>query len=332
MSKLLTVSIAAYNVENYIETTLKSCIVSEEYQKYLEVLIVNDGSTDSTLEIANKYENDYSEIFRVINKKNGGYGSTINSAIEVASGKYFRLLDGDDWYDTKELQKFLEKLKKIDADLVLNDFSICFEKTAQEKPIKLLIDNEGQICNIDKLTLRNNVAMYSFCYNTELLRKNKIHITEKCFYTDIEYIVNPLVFVKNYIYVSNNLYQYRVGVEGQSISLKGMQKHYKDAFIIMKSVLEKSIQAKVSSNIQEIIELLSAMMVKMAFKCRMSVNISQENRKALLKEDKMVKEMYPGVYKRTNSFMFRILRMTNYWMYPIWVVIMKTKEKLYGKA
>lgn len=330
MYKLLTVSVAAYNVEKYIEKTLKSCIVSEEYQKDLEVLIVNDGSTDNTLKIASKYQEEYPEIFKIIDKENGGYGSTINASIKVASGKYIRLLDGDDWYDTKELEHFIEDLKMIDTDLVLNDFSIYYEKTSQKRNVKLFIDKEKQVCEIEELTLENNIAMYSFCYKTELLRKNTINITENCFYTDIEYIVNPLVFVTNYVYINNYLYQYRIGVAGQSVSLAGMRKHYKDALLIMKKILKKSIKKGISQNIKEIIEILSAMMVKMAFKCKMSENISNVNRKEILEEDKMVKEMYPEVYKKTNSLLFRTLRMTNYWMYPIWSIIMMAKEKLYG--
>ncbi len=330
MEKLLTVSIAAYNIGKYIDRTLLSCLVSEEYQKLLEVLIVNDGSTDNTLEIASKYVNDYPEIFKIIDKKNGGYGSTINSAIKIAAGKYFRLLDGDDWYDTKELEKILEELKQVEADLVLNDFTICYDNTGRKNEVKLLIDKEGQVCDIKDLSMWDNVAMYSFCYKTDLLKKNNIHFTENCFYTDIEYIVNPLVFVKNYLYASKNLYQYRLGVKGQSVSFNGMKKHHKDALYIMKETMEMSKQERISPNIKEIIESISAMMVKRALKSEMCAEVSCENRKALLQKDRMIKERYPEVYERTNTLLFKILRMTDYWVYPVWTVIMLAKEKIYG--
>ena len=78
MGKILSVSIASYNVEKFIRKALDSCCVPEIMDR-LEVLVVNDGSTDSTLEIAREYEEKYPQTFRVIDKKNGGYGSTVNA-------------------------------------------------------------------------------------------------------------------------------------------------------------------------------------------------------------------------------------------------------------
>ena len=95
MSKVLTVSIAAYNMESYIRQTLNSLIVPEILEK-IEVLVVDDGGTDGTLAIAKEYETKYPITFHAIHKENGGYGSVINKSIELATGKYFKQLDGDD--------------------------------------------------------------------------------------------------------------------------------------------------------------------------------------------------------------------------------------------
>ena len=100
MGKLLTISIAAYNVEKFIKKTLDSLIVDSDE---LEVLIVNDGSKDETLKIAKEYEIKYPNIFRAIDKENGGYGSTINTGIIEATGKFFKQLDGDDWFETESI-------------------------------------------------------------------------------------------------------------------------------------------------------------------------------------------------------------------------------------
>ena len=96
MDKILTVSVAAYNVEKFIRNTLDSCI-AEEIMTDLEVLVVDDGATDATAEIVREYEDKYPQTFRLIHKENGGYGTTVNRSMQEASGKYFRLLDGDDW-------------------------------------------------------------------------------------------------------------------------------------------------------------------------------------------------------------------------------------------
>ena len=106
MEKILSVSIASYNVEKFIRKALDSCCIPEIMDR-LEVLVVNDGSTDGTLQIAREYEKQYPQTFRVIDKKNGGYGSTVNASIQAATGKYFRLLDGDDWFDRDGLVKMI---------------------------------------------------------------------------------------------------------------------------------------------------------------------------------------------------------------------------------
>lgn len=76
----------------------------------LEVLIIVDGGNDKTLEIAKEYESKYPNTFKAVYKENGGYGSTINKGIELATGKYFKQLDGDDWFDTNNLEKYVMNL------------------------------------------------------------------------------------------------------------------------------------------------------------------------------------------------------------------------------
>ena len=83
--KLLTVSIAAYNVEQYLRQALESLVVPEVMDE-IEVLIVNDGSTDTTSAIGHEFEKKYPETFRVIDKENGGYGTTVNRSVSEARG------------------------------------------------------------------------------------------------------------------------------------------------------------------------------------------------------------------------------------------------------
>ena len=88
MEKILTVVMPSYNAAAYLPETVPTLLASALVDK-IEILIVNDGSTDNTLEIANRFAVDYPQVIRVIDKENGGHGSTINAAIEVAMGKYF---------------------------------------------------------------------------------------------------------------------------------------------------------------------------------------------------------------------------------------------------
>ena len=120
--KILTITIPSYNVEAYLEDCLES-FVNSEVMDDIEVLIVNDGSSDRTEEIARRYESKYPNTYRLINKENGGHGSTINTGAAEAKGKYFKVVDGDDWVDTRSFIHLVKVLKKIDADIVASNYT-----------------------------------------------------------------------------------------------------------------------------------------------------------------------------------------------------------------
>ena len=104
LDKLLSIAIPAYNVSKY----LKKCLDSLEVQSILdklEIIVVDDGSKDDTAQIAAGYHEKYPESYFVYSKENGGHGSGINFGIEHATGKYFKIVDGDDWLNTEELEK-----------------------------------------------------------------------------------------------------------------------------------------------------------------------------------------------------------------------------------
>ena len=91
--KLLTIIVPAYNVENYIRRCLGSLVTAGNDT---EIIVVNDGSSDNTENIANEYAALYPEIVRVISKQNGGHGSAINTGLQNTKGKYFYTVDADD--------------------------------------------------------------------------------------------------------------------------------------------------------------------------------------------------------------------------------------------
>ena len=108
LSKILTVIVPSYNMEKYLPKCLGSLVVAPELMERLEVLVVNDGSTDRTSDIAHEFATKYSNSFRVIDKANGHYGSCINAALRVAMGRYVKILDADDSFDPDEFSKFIE--------------------------------------------------------------------------------------------------------------------------------------------------------------------------------------------------------------------------------
>ena len=106
MEKLLTLIIPTYNMEKYLRTCLGSLIIGE-WQELLEVLVINDGSKDSSSAIAHEYANKHPESFHVIDKENGNYGSCVNRGLKEATGKYVKVLDADDSFDTANFENYL---------------------------------------------------------------------------------------------------------------------------------------------------------------------------------------------------------------------------------
>lgn len=236
--KILTVSIAAYNVEKYIESTLDSLITDETTMSKMEVIVVNDGSTDETSTIAGEYEKKYPNTFKVINKENGGYGSTVNTTIAIAKGKYFKLLDGDDCFETSNLTGLIDYLKKCDSDIVLTPYTEVYETGGTEKSID---DNplvSGQTTNIEESEVSNIIIVHDICVKTEILRENEISINERLFYTDNEYVIKTVFYANSISRYGKSIYRYRLGNENQSVSKNGLKKYCNDAIEVAKMCIE----------------------------------------------------------------------------------------------
>lgn len=314
--KLLTISIAAYNVEKYLEKTLESLHCSEDMFDNLEVIIEDDGSTDGTLKIAQKYEKMYPNIYRAIHKENGGYGSTINNSIKLAQGKYFKQLDGDDWFNTENLEKFLHWLLDKDSDFVITPYYNCYEEGMME-----LIDNcetlDARKKDISTINGCGNFAMHELTIRTELLRKNNISITEKCFYTDNEYTFLPLMFANTVIKYDKPLYCYRLGRDGQSVSIEGVKKHYQDSFLVAEKLYKSYLnnEEKIRS-IEKIINQKLCCITDTVYTYCLVTSSEKEVRNQLKQFDLLLKTNYNAIYKKTNSIKkIRLLRMTGFLTY-----------------
>ncbi len=237
--KILSVSVAAYNLGDMIRDNLDSFIKApKEVLNKIEILVTNDGSTDDTPKIIKEYEKKYPNSIKLINQKNQGAGSTVNSGIKHATGKYFKMIDGDDWVESINLESIIEKLEKTDADIVLTDMLTYNE--AQKRitdrsgyNLKENVDTKfTEVCNsID-------IQMHNTMFKTELLKKNRIKL-DNGFYTDIEYVLLPLPFVKKIAYFAEPLYVYRIARAGQSMSKASMRKNAAQHLAVLKRLIDE---------------------------------------------------------------------------------------------
>lgn len=214
MNKTLSICIPSYNMEEYLHRCVDSMLVNEVLDQ-LEIIIVNDGSKDSTLAIANSYKERYPQSVVVVDKPNGHYGSCINASLKVATGKYFRIVDADDWVDSKALEEFVHKLGELDVDCVCTKFATIWEDGSKVQPL----DAEfGVVLDLNQYDLPiPQLRMHGLTYRTELLRDIGYVQTEGICYTDTEYLYIPLSCSKNIYFMDVVLYQYLVARDGQSM-------------------------------------------------------------------------------------------------------------------
>ena len=225
-NKVLSISIAAYNVENYIKETLMSLVVKKNLDK-LEILIIDDGSTDGTAKAAQKFVEKYTRSFFYFYKPNAGHGSTINFAFTKATGKYFKVLDGDDRLLTDSLDNFIDFLCTVDCDLVLSEqIIIDVSKNIRTYP-KIKGLEPLKIQSTQNLSAVSGCLLPNITVRTDNYRVKKFTVSERCFYDDLEWNYNCISSAKNLVYWNRELYVYIVGRLGQSVSLTSRQKNYK---------------------------------------------------------------------------------------------------------
>lgn len=325
MDKVLSVSIAAYNVEKYLHQCLNS-FVAPQIIEGIEVIVVNDGSTDSTLEIASEYARRYPDIFSVVDKQNGGWGSTLNSAIEVARGKYFKQLDGDDYYSNENLTSFIRFLRECDSDLVITPY-VEFDHTSGEI-IRLVKENESipreKVLMISDIEDELVLAMHSVTVKTNLLRMNSIKMTEHCFYTDTEFLIKTVDVSNNIILYDQPIYWYRLGNAGQSVSIEGYLKHYKDMILISNNMMTYELN-KGKDYIRKVSHSWIYKHLRNTYRVLWTASADTKMKKELLDFDRFVCLNFPE-YSDAAPRATKLWRKTNYKMHVFYLLLSKLRN------
>ena len=221
--KYISVAIPSYNSEEYVERAINSVLVAGDD---VEILVVNDGSSDRTSEIAHQYEKKYPNIVKAIDKPNGGHGDAVMAGLMYATGLYFKVLDSDDWFDKDSLLYIIKKIKEFNQeeypDMLLSNY--VYEKVGVTKKKVIKYNNvfdKEQICDwscAGKFKLGQYIIMHSVMYRTELLHNSGISLPRHTFYVDNIYVYYPLPLVKTLYYIDVNLYRYFIGRDDQSVN------------------------------------------------------------------------------------------------------------------
>lgn len=241
--KYITFAIPCYNSEAYMEKAINSILPAGED---VEILIVNDGSSDRTKKIGKQYAERFPSIVRVINKENGGHGDAVNSGLSQASGKYFKVVDSDDWVDEDSLMKLLEVIKGFvseeeEVDMIVSNY--VYEKTGVEHKKVIHYRNvlpQNEIFRWDDIGsfhLDQYILMHSVMYRTEMLKLCQLKLPKHTFYVDNIYVYYPLPHVRRLYYLDVDFYRYFIGREDQSVNENIMISRVDQHIYVTKSMI-----------------------------------------------------------------------------------------------
>ena len=297
MNKILSLVIPTYNMEKYLRKCLNSLIVGDEQMQLLEVLVINDGSKDSSSHIAHEYESRFPNTFKVIDKENGNYGSCINRGLKEARGKYIKVLDADDSFDTEVLNRFVKYLSSTDDDLIISDYDKVNEEGAVSEHHQYNLKSGTTLAFEDycsTITIKE-IQMHGVTYKTENLRSIAYTQTEGISYTDQEWIFIPMTTIRTFSYFNSVLYLYLIGREGQTMN----------ADVLVKSM--KQFQTMVLSSVKrydDYIHKNSKVNDYLVFK--LNDNIRFIYNRALLRRNLPLEELetFDATLKHTSSMVY----------------------------
>ena len=240
-SPVLTIGVAAYDVEAFVARAIAS-YSDGRLAGRVEVVLVDDGSSDATPAMLDEAAAACPDIFTVIHKENGGHGSAVNAALSVARGRYFRVVDADDWVCTDELLRELDVLEKVDVDLLVDEKVevdlATMKETAYPLPQDVPCAETLPFSYVmERPELWHMVMIHTLTMRTEMLRAAGVNLLEHTFYVDLELVVKAMLAASTLRFERLRVYRYLVGNASQSVADAGYVRHFDDHTRVCKELL-----------------------------------------------------------------------------------------------
>lgn len=237
----ISVIIPVYNAEKHLVECLDS--VCNQTLKDIEIICVNDGSTDSSPLILAKYAKDDSRI-QLITQQNSGPGCARNRGISVAQGEYLAFIDSDDYWDPELLEKVYSKIKADDSDICLYPYNIFNQNTGKMTPIShigwLPRKQPFSPDHYSNRIFQMSPAGPGFrLYKRQLILQNKLEFLTQNLAEDLYFVCLAMVFAKRICYINDFLYIVRRGItENISSSLAKFPRETHYSLLMIKQRLE----------------------------------------------------------------------------------------------
>lgn len=303
--KLISFAVPCYNSAAYMEKCVNSLLKAGEEA---EIIIVDDGSVkDNTAEIADRLAKEYPSIIKAVHQENGGHGEAVNTGLKNAVGKYFKVVDSDDWVDESALKKVMDAIRSFnegpDAIIVNYVYEHTVDNTTKVINYKRVLPENREVTfeETKKFPLATFFAMHSLIYKTQVLKDCNLTLPKHTFYVDNIFVYTPLPYVKTFYYLNVDFYRYFIGREDQSVNEQVLMKRI-DQHILITEILIKTHDLN------------------------------------------KIKEKSPKLYKYMCSFVSIMMAITSIYLIKIntkesfekkdklWKLLKDTDKKLYGKC
>lgn len=219
----VSILVPIYNVEKYLRECLDSLI--NQTLNDIEIICINDGSTDNCLQILKEYENKDYRI-KIINKPNSGYGDSMNKGLAFASGEYVGIIESDDFTEKNMFEDLYKIAKNKNCEVVKSDwFQYWTDKNENRKMGKISVFKSGKVTNAlkDKSLLRITPSIWSAIYKTSFLRENNIRFlpTSGASYQDTSFTFKVFMCAKRVVLTKKAYVHYRQDNMNSSVKSKG---------------------------------------------------------------------------------------------------------------
>ena len=239
--KLITFTVPCYNSAAYMDHCIQTLLTAGEDA---EILLVDDGSTDETGAIADRYAAEYPNVVRAIHQENGGHGAGVNQGMQNATGLYFKVVDSDDWLDTEALAQLMEKLRTFEepVDLILCNYVYEHVEDNSQRVVRyrkvLPTDKVFGWDEVGRFNATQFITMHAAVYRTEVLRKTGIRLPKHTFYVDNLYVYQPLPDVETLYYLDVDLYRYFIGRADQSVTEENLMRRIDQQILVTKIMVD----------------------------------------------------------------------------------------------
>lgn len=301
--KYISFVVPCYNSEAYMEHCIESLLVGKED---VEIIIIDDGSKDNTAKIADDYQKKYPTIVKAIHQKNGGHGEGINMGLKHATGKYFKVVDSDDWVDQKAYKTLLKKIKKIDSDLIVMNYVYSYTDGRKNQTIsfKNVFEEDKEITWRDthRFKATQYLSLHSLMYKKSILDQCNIELPKHVFYEDNLFIYWPLPKTKTIYYLDLDFYRYFIGRADQSVQESQMIKNSKHQVTVTEMVCNLyDLMAIEDKHLRRIMQRECVLMMCLGV-CFSRICKNEEGERQYKELWASIRKNNPKLYKRLRYF------------------------------